>query len=407
MKRISIKFKIVSVFILSAFCLTLATNAQELNFTVVKSKKDWDEAKENALKSGKDIFLDIYATWCGPCKMMDSDVYTVAEVGNFFNASYINLKVDGESDFGTVLASQYKLTAYPSMYFINSSEELLYEAVGYRAPEALIETGKLVKESGKRYMELNSKYSLSALSESETEEYMVLLGKFENKNILAALAAEKIKAFTESDILNPANKAILIAVAGDIESFPVQTVMKNAATLATSWGQEDLSQYLSSAFDLTMQRAAQNADSALMEKIAIQLVPVYMMGNPDRIPEAQLTTRKIYYSQLEEWENYILAVEKHYNQLPEGNIKFLYSEAYYVIENQLFNPALLTRCNEWLEKVIAVQPDFDSYFLTAIVNTYNEKPDVARSWIAKAESVTKTDDEKNSIEELKKFLDSL
>jgi len=401
--------------IILANCLILFTTAifssgtiaQELKFTVVKSQKDWLNAKEQAKSTGKDIFLDIYATWCGPCKMMDADVYTTAPVSEFFNSNYINLKVDGESEFGLVLAAQYSLSAYPSMYFINQDEQLINAVVGYRDSDALVTAGKQVKESGKRYLTLNTLYKSGTLSAPENDEYIDLLGKFGQTQLLAAIAGERIKSYTEADILNPVNKHILLSVGGELESFVVQTILKNITAIELSWGREDLIQFLSNTFDITMQNAVQSGDSVLMEKIADQLIPVYMSGNPDRIPDGRLTTRKIYYSQIQDWDNYIKTVEKHYDEFGFGNLRFLYQEAYYIVENQIFNPQILNKATEWLEKVIAIQPDFDGYFLAAIVNTYNEKLDQARIWMGKAESAATTEDEKDSLSELKKYLESL
>jgi thiol-disulfide isomerase/thioredoxin len=396
--------KIVNLALLAAVFTNIEAFSQEMELKVLKSSKDWEAAKIDAKNSGKDIFLDIYATWCGPCKMMESDVYTDPAVAVFFNSNYVNLKIDGESDFGLVLAAQYKLSAYPSLYFINSEEKLIYEAVGYREPDALILAGTAVKESGKRYLELSEIYNSSSLTPEQTEEFMGLLAKFEQKDILALLAADKIKSFTEADILNPANMAIIQAVGGDIESFPVKTAMHNADSMKNSWGEQDFNQFLSEAFNLSMQRATQDGDSALMEKIATEFIPVYMKANPDRIPEAQLTTRKIYYSEVKDWKNYIESVENHFRDFQNGNPRFLYLESYYIVENQLFEPELLNKANEWLEKIIAIHPDFESYFLAAIVNTYNNNSDATKKWMELAEGLAVSQDEKDSLEELKKFL---
>jgi thiol-disulfide isomerase/thioredoxin len=407
MKTIVLKKSVLSLVWIAGIFLFSNAFGQELKFKVLKSAEDWQTAKEEAKSSGKDIFLDIYATWCGPCKMMDANVYTVASVTDYFTSNYINLKVDGETEFGRVLAAKYRLTAYPSMYFINSGEELIYQVIGYRDPEALVEAGKQVRVSGKRYQELNLIYKTAALSEAEMEEYIGLLTQFGQKELLAQLAGEQIRSFTLADVLNPSNKFILIAAGGDLTSFAVNTALQNASIIDSTWGSKDFNQYLSDVFDRTMQKAVELQDSVLMERIAEELVPVYMMGNPDRIPSGKLTTRKIYYSQVGDWDNYIKAVENHYNAFEYGNPRFLYQESYYIVENQLFNPKILDKASKWLEEIIAVIPDFDNYFLIAIINTYNQKTDEARKWMKMAESVAVTEDEKNSLEELRKYLESL
>jgi thiol-disulfide isomerase/thioredoxin len=404
-----------SFFKTSLFCLgwiagiSLSSTAigQELKFKVLKSAEDWKTAKEDAKSAGKDIFLDIYATWCGPCKMMDANVYTVPSVADYFTSNYINLKVDGETELGRELAAKYRLTAYPSMYFINSGEELIYSVIGYRDPEALVTAGKQVRVSGKRYQELNLIYKTASLSEAEKEEYIGLLIQFGQKELLARLAGEQIKSFTIADVLNPANKAILIAAGGDLTSFAVNTALQNVSIIDSTWGSKDFNQYLSDVFDKTMQKAVEIRDSVLMERIAEELVPVYMMGNPARIPSGKLTTRKIYYSQVQDWDNYIKAVENHYNAFEYGNPRFFYQESYYIVENQLFNPKILDKATKWLEEIIVVKPDFDNYFLIAVINTYNQKTDIARKWMKMAEGVAVSEDEKNSLEEMRKYLESL
>src|SRR5258708_31213409 len=54
---------------------------------------NWQEVLAKAAKEKKFIFLDIYATWCGPCKQMDKFVYTDTAIGDFFNKQFISIKV--------------------------------------------------------------------------------------------------------------------------------------------------------------------------------------------------------------------------------------------------------------------------------------------------------------------------
>ena len=56
----------------------------------------WNEALELAKKEDKLIFLDAYASWCGPCKSMQKKVFPTDKVGEYFNARFINVKIDME-----------------------------------------------------------------------------------------------------------------------------------------------------------------------------------------------------------------------------------------------------------------------------------------------------------------------
>jgi thiol-disulfide isomerase/thioredoxin len=400
------KNRFIPIFIIAFALGGKLSYAQELKFKTIESEKDWISTKSDALGSGKIIFLDIYATWCGPCKKMDAEVYTNAAVSEYFGSNFVNLKVDGETEFGRVLASKYSLTGYPSLYFINPDEELVNVLVGYRDSEAFLASGQQIKDFGKRYTELNTLYKSSGLSGTQTSEFIDLLAMFGKKDLLTVLAGTKVKTFTEADVLNPVNKPLVLAVVSEIDSFPASIVMKNAAALKTLWGPEDLSQYLSGAFDVTMRKAIELADSTLMGRIAEQLIPVYMMDNPDRIKEAKLTTQKIYFTGTGSWPDYIKAVEYYYEKYEYGNVRFLYAESYYIIENQLNSQVLFDKSMEWVEKVISAKPDFESYFLAAIINTYRSDNTAAVLWMNKAESLAVSEDEKASLVELKKYLDS-
>ncbi len=107
-------------------------------------RRNWNEALQLAKKENKLTFLDIYATWCGPCKRLKSITFSNKEVGKFFNANFINIALDGEQGDGSMLASQYNLTSYPSLLFIDATGKIVTLTVGYYSPSELLELGKSV-----------------------------------------------------------------------------------------------------------------------------------------------------------------------------------------------------------------------------------------------------------------------
>ncbi|MGL4907807.1 MAG: thioredoxin family protein [Bacteroidales bacterium] len=105
-------------------------------------KGTFEEALAKAKKEQKIIFIDAYASWCGPCKAMDRNVFSNKELGNFYNENFINLKIDWESARGEELNKTYPIQAYPTMLYISPSGKRLMTAEGYQSFSQLIGRGR-------------------------------------------------------------------------------------------------------------------------------------------------------------------------------------------------------------------------------------------------------------------------
>lgn len=91
------------------------------------------DALAKAQKENKIIFIDAYASWCGPCKLMAKNTFTDANVGDFFNKKFINLKIDMEKDAdGPEIMKKYRVSAYPTFLFIDGKGKLVHSLMGYQ-----------------------------------------------------------------------------------------------------------------------------------------------------------------------------------------------------------------------------------------------------------------------------------
>ncbi|MBL7897555.1 MAG: thioredoxin family protein [Crocinitomicaceae bacterium] len=111
----------------------------------------WAEALAKSKEDDKLIFLDAYASWCGPCKRMAAYTFTDEKVGAYFNEHFISYKMDMEKHAeGPRLSQKYSLTAYPTLYFINSDESVAHQTLGYHDPAKLIAVGETVTATKKK-----------------------------------------------------------------------------------------------------------------------------------------------------------------------------------------------------------------------------------------------------------------
>ena len=119
---------------------------------------NWQDALSAARKADKLIFVDAYTSWCGPCKMMSREIFPLPDVGAFYNANFINVKMDMEKGDGPRLSGKYQVRAYPTFLFIDSDGMLVHRAAGYRDAENFIELAHAALDPARRLSALQQRF---------------------------------------------------------------------------------------------------------------------------------------------------------------------------------------------------------------------------------------------------------
>jgi len=112
-------------------------------------KGNWQQALDLAKKENKIVFLDIYATWCGPCKQLKKYTFADKSAGDFFNTNFVNMALDGEQEEGAALARKFGIEAYPTLMFVTPEGELITKSLGFRTASDLINLGQEILEPKK------------------------------------------------------------------------------------------------------------------------------------------------------------------------------------------------------------------------------------------------------------------
>ncbi len=123
-------------YLLVFLCLTTTLTAQEAGIDFFTGS--WSEALSRAEAEDKLIFVDAYAEWCGPCKVMSARVFPDGEVGAYFNANFINVKLDMEKPESEDFRQWHAASAYPTLLFIDAQNEVVHRLVGARDARQLL-----------------------------------------------------------------------------------------------------------------------------------------------------------------------------------------------------------------------------------------------------------------------------
>lgn len=144
------------IFLLAIFvCVVTFGNAQE---GIQFFGGSWEDALETAKKEHKLIFMDAYAEWCGPCKRMAKEVFTQKELGDFFNKYFVSVKMDMEKGEGPKLAQKYKVSAYPTLFFIDGSGAVVNVQVGGVNADQLLGLAKVSMNKGDKSKNFEEEY---------------------------------------------------------------------------------------------------------------------------------------------------------------------------------------------------------------------------------------------------------
>jgi YHS domain-containing protein/thiol-disulfide isomerase/thioredoxin len=78
----------------------------------VSWRNNLDAAKIEATQSNKLVLLHFYTTSCGPCRMLDENVFSQAQVGDDIERNYVPVKVN--ADEAPALAAAFRIERVPS-----------------------------------------------------------------------------------------------------------------------------------------------------------------------------------------------------------------------------------------------------------------------------------------------------
>ena len=211
--------KLLSVFVglLCSVAVFAQTDFQELSL---------EEACKKAKTENKPIFLDCYTSWCGPCKMMANEVFTLKEAGDYFNKNFVCVKTDMEKGGGPAIGKQYGVDAYPTFLIINANGKLMHKVVGAMPLEKLIESVEIGLKASS-LAEYEALYQAGILDLTEQMAYWKLLSVSGDVVKAQSVGDNLWGKLTEKDKLSAAYWPLLQSRATSLESEELKFVCAN------------------------------------------------------------------------------------------------------------------------------------------------------------------------------------
>lgn len=380
--------KIFSMLVIMALCINLM--AQGMNF----SEDNWETILAKAKAENKIVFVDAYTTWCGPCKMMSADVFPDAKVGEFYNANFINAKIDMEKGEGKTIAKTYQVRAYPTFLFVNGDGELVHKGIGYRPTDNFIALGEAASDPTTQLLGLEQQYNkgerggefmtryAAALQDGGmdvakvSDEYLGTLKSYDN---------EEVMSFIYETTSKPTQKGFAI-MADNLDAY------------YQKFGKDKVQQ--------RMDYALKRMYFSSMEKMA-EVYKQYFPEEADKMIAKHKVEYYMYARSNEAPAKFFEAATAYFENYKSDDWNELNSIAWHIYENSNDEVQLKKAC-VWAEESVKLDANASNMDTLAAVYFKLGKKKKAKKWAEKAiASAEKNNEDASATKELLKQIEAL
>lgn len=222
----------------------------------------WNEALDESKNTGKPIFVDAYAKWCGPCKRMARTTFMDKQAGEFFNKNFINVKMDAEEGEGVKFRRKYPVSAFPTLFFIDEKGEVLHKAVGGQNVQGLISLGNIALEKIDYSHDYQVKYEEGERDPQFIFEYVKSL----NKSNKASLKVSNEYLRTQEDLTTEFNLRFILEAATEADSRIFNLLIEHQTAIGKLEGLEAVQDRILLACDNTAKKAVEFQYEELLQE---------------------------------------------------------------------------------------------------------------------------------------------
>ena len=135
--------------ILAALLLALPASAADTEGGIPWTAKIKGALAEST-STGKPVFIDVWATWCVPCKHMDDTTYVDPAVVAAMK-EFVPLKVDQDSS--EIFCENHNVEGLPLVLYLDGEGREIGRRMGLQESGSLLESMQIVKEGYASYLE--------------------------------------------------------------------------------------------------------------------------------------------------------------------------------------------------------------------------------------------------------------
>lgn len=387
--------KKIQLLTLLLFVITSTALTQGMNF---EHNTTWENVIAKAKAENKHIFVDAYTTWCGPCKQMAAQVFPKEEVGKYYNANYVNVKLqmdktkndneDVKSWYATAkeFEKMYNINAYPIYLIFNPSGELVHRGIGSSPAEQFIKLGESGLDPNKQFVTLVNQYKAGKNDAEFLKNVMMAAQRAGDEGICKEVYPKYIA--TQKDIYTKENLELIIGQIKSTNNEDFKTINSNLPRVNKVLGNTRASEYMQQLIlqEKVFPKLFKKGEIPNWIAIEKELKTTY----PTQATEVTLKGKMFYSMQKKEWNNYTLAASDYVKKVgvTKINSSELNSMAWSTFEN-ITDKKQLEQATAWSRQ--SLEKMENAAYLDTYANLLHKtgKTKDAIIWSAKALEVAK------------------
>ena len=373
--------------------------ANGIDFREITNGEEWEAAFADAKADGKLIFADVYTDWCTYCHKLDKEVYTDPTVIDYFNKNFINIKFDAESQFGYPMAQRFRVDGYPTLLFLTAEQEVFQTIGGFVPAPTLLAYGEQTLSSYAVLPELLAKYDDLLITNDERMELIGLLEKV-NPEKAHEVAKKHIDELISDDYKRIENLWLVSRFENQLSGDSYKYITSHKDSIISWHGLEEYQDYIKSVFNDNLMLSIRYGDEPLLNQLVSEVLPGFL--EPYDLPEAALATKKIYYGQREEWDEFTFVVKSYLNNsVPNnGREQFLFDNALEIVDAYQAE-SMREFAAEMLAEAVGInEKNFEATSLLGYTNGLLGNFQSAKAQLTKARELANDDEERGMVDSL-------
>lgn len=342
---------------------------------------NWAQVLEKAKAENKNIFVDAYTDWCGPCKMMAKNVFPLPEVGTFYNKNFINYKLNMEKGDGVNFAKTFQVGVYPSYLFFNAEGRMLHRTVGYKQGPQFIADGAAALDTTRQLVTNILKYQTG--NREPEVIFNLALGLADAGAPDQNIEREYLKTQTGDQLISARNYEFITRAQSGYRGDAFRVLLNNRKKFYGVSGKEKVNEFITSTLFRTLQYAVGNNMNLLADSILADLNQFEEPEKSQYLGYAEILKN----SNNPDREKYFSAMIAYMDKYGKSDIEKLNAYGMELVNTR--QPEKINKGLQWIEHSMSLDQSIKTYEILAysyiVANRKAEAKSAAEKGIILAE----------------------